>query len=61
MPNRRFLSLILIAAAFLFLISIFLQQRQSPGAALSQTPISEDAKILKGDAIMGKLGNETLK
>ena len=61
MLNRRFLSLLLVAATLLFLTSIFFQQRQSPDAMFPQTPVSVDMKILKGDAIMGKLGNETLK
>ena len=61
MPNRRFLSLLLVAAILLFLTSIFVQQRQSSDAAISQPPISVNTKTLKGNAIMGKLGNETLK
>ena len=61
MPHRRFLTLLVVAAMLLFLTSILLQQRQSHGAATLRTPSNIDPKTLRGDAIMGKLGNETLK
>lgn len=64
MANRRFLVLLIAAAGLLSLISLLFSRRQSTGAALANTPIhhvSVDDTVLKGDAVMGKIGNETLK
>jgi hypothetical protein len=61
MPNRRFLSLLLFAVIMLFITSLLVRQRPSPGATFSDTPVSIDKTIVQGEAIMGKLGNETLK
>lgn len=61
MPNRRFLSLLLVAVMLLFIISLLLKQRQTPGATFPDTPVSIDKTVVQGEAIMGKLGNETLK
>ncbi|SLM34535.1 ERV/ALR sulfhydryl oxidase domain [Lasallia pustulata] len=66
MPNRRFLLLLLAAASLLSLtLILFSGSRQSDNThTYSLTPIhpiSVQDSTLKGDAIMGKLGNETLK
>lgn len=63
MLNRRFLVLLLAAVGFISLLSVFFRQ-QNPNAAFGNPPIhpvNVDSHILKGDAIMGKIGNETLK
>lgn len=63
MSNRRFLMLLIVAVGFVSLMSIFFR-RQNSNAAFSSTPfhpVNVDSHILKGDAIMGKIGNETLK
>ncbi|MCJ1235531.1 hypothetical protein MMC14_003500 [Varicellaria rhodocarpa] len=68
MSNRRFLVLFFGALAvicFIFISSERYRDSSSPVSyANTQTPIHHvtvQADTLKGDAIMGKLGNETLK
>lgn len=62
--NRRFLVLLLAAVGLVSLLSIFFSRSHNPDAAFNSTPmhqISVNDDTLKGDAIMGKIGNETLK
>jgi len=62
--NRRFLVLLLAAVGLVSLISVFLSRPRHANAALSSVPIHQvnvNDNTLKGDAIMGKIGNETLK
>ncbi|KAG7007110.1 hypothetical protein G7Y79_00011g030080 [Physcia stellaris] len=63
MPNRRPLIYILCAIGLISLLSLIFSSSPSPYPT-TQAPIHEvhvDESILKGDAIMGKIGNETLK
>ncbi|MCJ1371735.1 hypothetical protein MMC20_002954 [Loxospora ochrophaea] len=62
--NRRFLVLLLTVAGFLSFTYIGLSRSSAPSLSYQSEPIHHVAvaeEILKGDAIMPKLGNETLK
>ena len=62
--NRRFLVLLMVAIAFVSVISWALSSPRPIDPASTSTPIhkvSVSDDTLKGDAIMGKIGNETLK
>ena len=64
--NRRFLLLLFLAAVFLTFTIFSLNTSDSEGAPLAhgKTPIHHVTvadSTLNGEAIMGKLGNETLK
>lgn len=62
--NRRFLVLLLAAVGVVSLLSVFFSRSRNPNAAFSSVPIHQvnvNDETLKGDAIMGKIGNETLK
>ena len=64
MLNRRFLILLLTAAAILCFTYLGLFRSNHSSASYSKTPIHHVTvadSTLKGDAIMGKIGNETLK
>ncbi|MCJ1386691.1 hypothetical protein MMC17_009817 [Xylographa soralifera] len=65
MPNRRFFPLLTAAALILCLTIYTLWNQNSPPIAYRELgaihPVSVAESTLKGDAIMGKLGNETLK
>lgn len=63
LANRRFLVFLVAVVGFIFLISLVFRP---PGlnSAFSKVPIhrvSVDDGVLKGEAISGKIGNETLK
>ena len=63
-PNRRFLLLLLTAVGLISLLSLTISKHRNPDAGFSSVPIhqvSVDNDVLKGDAIMGKIGNETVK
>ena len=62
--NRRFLVLLLAAVGLVSFFSVIISRPHNPGASLSpisdyQVNVNDDT--LKGDAIMGKIGNETIK
>ena len=62
-PNRRFL-LLLTAVAFFLLLSWTFSGRNHPITGFKTIPVhqvSVSDEVLKGDAIMGKIGNETVK
>ena len=62
--NRRFLVLLMVAIAFVSVISWALSSPRPTDSTLSSTPIHQvnvNDDTLKGDAIMGKIGNETVK
>ncbi|MCJ1293429.1 hypothetical protein MMC34_004984 [Xylographa carneopallida] len=65
MPSRRFLPLLTAAAIILCLTVYTLRNQNSPPIAYREPGtihhVSVADSTLKGDAIMGKLGNETLK
>lgn len=65
MPNRRFLPLIIITAVILCLTFYTVWNQGHPSIAYQKPGaihhVSVADSTLKGDAIMGKLGNETLK
>ena len=64
-PNRRFLLLLVAAIGLVSLLSWTFSDRSSnPNAPFSSVPIHQVSvtdDVLKGDAIMGKIGNETVK
>ena len=64
-PNRRFLILLVAAIGLVSLLSWTFSDRSSnPNATFSSVPIHQVSvadDVLKGDAIMGKIGNETVK
>ena len=63
-PNRRFLLLLVAAVGLVSLLSWTFSGRRNQDAGFSSVPIhqvSVDDDVLKGDAIMGKIGNETIK
>ena len=63
-PNRRFLLLLVAAVGLVSLLSWAFSGRKNPDAIFRSVPIhqvSVDDDVLKGDAIMGKIGNETIK
>lgn len=63
-PNRRFILLLVTAVSLVSLLSWALSGRRNPDATFSSVPVhlvSVDDDVLKGDAIMGKIGNETIK
>lgn len=63
-PNRRFLLLLVAAIGLVSLLSWTFSGRRNADATFSSVPIhqvSVDDDVLKGDAIMGKIGNETIK
>lgn len=63
-PNRRLLLLLVAAVGLVSLLSWTFSARKNLDAAFSSVPIhqvSVDDNVLKGDAIMGKIGNETVK
>lgn len=63
--NRRLLVYLIAASGLVAFFFVFLSgSGDRPALAYSQTPIhhvSVQGDTLKGGAIMGKLGNETLK
>ena len=62
--NRRRLTLLLAALVFLIITFVGFSRHHDPGVVYSNAPIykvSVADSMLKGDAIMGKLANETLK
>ena len=62
--NRRFLVLLMAAIAFVSVISWAFSSPRTVDSTFSSTPIHEVSvsdDTLKGDAIMGKIGNETVK
>ena len=64
MTNRRFLTLLIASVGLISIISLYLTRPKSPVPAFINTPIhpvAVDHKVLNGGAIMGKIGNETLK
>ena len=64
MANRRFLVLLIATLGFLFTVSILFSHTSTQSAVFNNSqihPVSVDKAVLKGDAIMGKIGNETLK
>ncbi|MCJ1258359.1 hypothetical protein MMC24_006192 [Lignoscripta atroalba] len=64
MSNRRFFILLLATVFFFLIILTGLSRRGDSVTAYNQTPVHHvtvEDSTLKGDAIMGKLGNETLK
>ena len=62
-PNRRFLLLLVLAIGLISLLSWTFSGQRHPSATFSvpihQVNVNDD--VLKGDAIMGKIGNETIK
>ena len=63
LANRRFLIFLVGVVGFISLISLIFRPPSS-NAAIGRVPIhrmSVDDNVLKGEAIAGKLGNETLK
>ncbi|KAM0794348.1 ERV/ALR sulfhydryl oxidase domain-containing protein [Usnea florida] len=63
-PNRRILVLLVAAIGLVSLLSWTFSARSNPDATFSSVPIhqvSVNDDVLKGDAIMGKIGNETIK
>ena len=63
-PNRRFLLLLITAVGLVSLLSWTFSGPRNLNATLSSVPIHQvnvDDDVLKGDAIMGKIGNETVK
>lgn len=63
MANRRFLVILVTVVGFISLISLVFRQR-GPDSGFSNVPIHRvnvDDKVLKGEAISGGIGNETLK
>ena len=63
-PNRRFLLLLVAAVGLVSLLSWTFSGRSNQDATFSSVPIhkvSVNDDVLKGDAIMGKIGNETVK
>ena len=63
-PNRRFLLLLVAAVSLVSFLSWTFSGPRNPDAAFKSVPIhkvSVDDDVLKGDAIMGKIGNETVK
>ena len=63
MANRRFLVFLVAVVGFISLISLVSRQHGTD-SAFSNVPIhrvSVDDSVLKGEAIAGKIGNETLK
>ena len=62
--NRRFLVLLMAAITFVSVISWAFSSPQSIDPPFTSTPthiVSVSDDTLKGDAIMGKIGNETVK
>ena len=64
-PNRRILILLVAAIGLVSLLSwTFSDRNRNSNAPFSSVPIHQVSvtdDILKGDAIMGKIGNETVK
>ena len=63
-PNRRILVLLVAAVGLVSLLSWTFSARRNADATFSSVPIHQvnvDDDVLKGDAIMGKIGNETVK
>ena len=63
-PNRRILVLLVAAIGLVSLLSWTFSARRNADATFSSVPIhqvSVNDDVLKGDAIMGKIGNETIK
>ncbi|KAF6227438.1 hypothetical protein HO133_008882 [Letharia lupina] len=63
-PNRRFLLLLVTAVGLVSLLTWTFSGRRNLDATFSSIPIhqvSVDDDVLKGGAIMGKIGNETIK
>lgn len=62
--NRRFLVLLLAAIGLVSFFSVILSRHRNSDAAFSSVPIHQvnvNDDTLKGDAIMGTVGNETVK
>ena len=62
--NRRFVLLLMVAITFVSIISWGFSTPRTIDSTFSSTPIhkvSFSDDTLKGDAIMGKIGNETVK
>ncbi|KAF6232337.1 hypothetical protein HO173_009442 [Letharia columbiana] len=63
-PTRRFILLLVTAVGLVSLLTWTFSGRRNLDATFSSIPIhqvSVDDDVLKGDAIMGKIGNETIK
>lgn len=63
MANRRFLVIVVAVVGFVSLLSLVFRQHDTD-LVFSNVPIhrvSVDDSILKGEAISGKIGNDTLK
>lgn len=61
--NRRFLVILVAVVSFVSLLSLVFRQHGAD-SVFSNVPIhrvSVDDSILKGEAISGKIGNDTLK